>query len=306
MRLGPASSKISRDHGSEVFHPAAYRFIGNHDPAFSQQVLDIAEAEGEPGIQPDGLLNDYGWEAIAAKDIVISEAKELRHPKGGAFYPARASPFYLSANAKSASDLVLQSGLTGNVYSFVCFNYLPTKASTLLIPSGTVADPGKKHLFFILTNRCADGFHLAISMSSIKSGRVHDPTCLLKVGDYPFIDRDSFMSYRLSRQLHHEGIKNGVESPLYIAKEDCNLDVLQRIIDGVEVSHRYRSRQDIPSRYLCARFAAGRPAGAHHRHRAGADQIGLQNFVYNVRRLATLERRGAHASFNVVSRLVAA
>ena len=34
-------------------------------PAFSQQVLDIAEAEGEPGIQPDGLLNDYGWEAIS-------------------------------------------------------------------------------------------------------------------------------------------------------------------------------------------------------------------------------------------------
>src|SRR4249919_3382721 len=65
MRLGPASSKISRDHGSEVFHPAAYRFIGNHDPAFSQQVLDIAEAEGEPGIEPDGLLNDYGWEAIS-------------------------------------------------------------------------------------------------------------------------------------------------------------------------------------------------------------------------------------------------
>ena len=65
MRLGPASSKISRDHGSEMFHPAAYRFIGNHDPAFNQQVLDIAEAEGEPGIQPDGLLNDYGWEAIS-------------------------------------------------------------------------------------------------------------------------------------------------------------------------------------------------------------------------------------------------
>ena len=42
-----------------------HRFIGNHDPAFSQQVLDIAEAEGEPGIQPDGLLNDYGWEAIS-------------------------------------------------------------------------------------------------------------------------------------------------------------------------------------------------------------------------------------------------
>ena len=53
------------DHGSEVFHPAAHRLVGNHDPAFSQQVLDIAEAEGEPGIEPDGLLNDHGWEAIS-------------------------------------------------------------------------------------------------------------------------------------------------------------------------------------------------------------------------------------------------
>jgi hypothetical protein len=35
-------------------------------------------------------------------------------------------------------------------------------------------------------------------------------------------------------------------------------------------------------------------------------KIGLQNFVYNVRRLATLERRRSHASFNVVSPLAAA
>ena len=45
--------------------PAAHRLIGDYDPALSQQVLDIAEAEGEPGIKPDGLLNDYGWEAIS-------------------------------------------------------------------------------------------------------------------------------------------------------------------------------------------------------------------------------------------------
>src|SRR5262245_54242548 len=65
MRLGSASSKASRDHGSEVFYPAAYRLIGNRDPTFSQQVLDIAKAEGEPGIEPDGLLNDHGREAIS-------------------------------------------------------------------------------------------------------------------------------------------------------------------------------------------------------------------------------------------------
>jgi hypothetical protein len=35
-------------------------------------------------------------------------------------------------------------------------------------------------------------------------------------------------------------------------------------------------------------------------------KIGLQNFVYNVRRLATLERRRSPASFNVAGRLSAA
>ena len=66
MRFGPASSKISCDHGSEVFHLATHRLVGDRNPAFSQQILDIAEAEGESGIKPDGLLNDYGWEAISS------------------------------------------------------------------------------------------------------------------------------------------------------------------------------------------------------------------------------------------------
>jgi hypothetical protein len=37
----------------------------HRDSALSQQVLDIPEAEGKPGIEPDGLLNNHGWEAIS-------------------------------------------------------------------------------------------------------------------------------------------------------------------------------------------------------------------------------------------------
>jgi Tripartite tricarboxylate transporter family receptor len=66
MRLGPASSKVSGDHGTKVFHPATHRLIGNDDPALSQQVLDIAKAEAEPGIEPDGLLNDHGGKAVSS------------------------------------------------------------------------------------------------------------------------------------------------------------------------------------------------------------------------------------------------
>src|SRR4029079_13891565 len=65
LRLGPVSSKVSCDRRSEVSHPAAHRLIGHHDAALSQQVLDIPEAEDKPGIEPDGLLNNRGCEAIS-------------------------------------------------------------------------------------------------------------------------------------------------------------------------------------------------------------------------------------------------
>src|ERR1700730_14960094 len=66
MRLRPAFAKIGRDHGSKMVHPAAHRLIGNQDPTLSQQILDVAEAQGEPDIKPDRLLDDFGREAVAA------------------------------------------------------------------------------------------------------------------------------------------------------------------------------------------------------------------------------------------------
>ena len=66
MRLRPAFAKIGCDLGSKMVHPAAHRLIGNHDSAFRQQILDVAEAQGEPDIKPDRLLDDLGREAVAA------------------------------------------------------------------------------------------------------------------------------------------------------------------------------------------------------------------------------------------------
>ena len=45
--LRPALTQISRDLGSKMVHPAAHRLIGNHDSAFRQQILDVAEAQRE-------------------------------------------------------------------------------------------------------------------------------------------------------------------------------------------------------------------------------------------------------------------
>jgi hypothetical protein len=58
---------IGSDLGSKMVHPATHRLIGNHDSAFRQQILDVAEAQGEPDIKPDRLLDNLGRETVAAK-----------------------------------------------------------------------------------------------------------------------------------------------------------------------------------------------------------------------------------------------
>src|ERR1019366_7508606 len=49
-----------------MVHPAAHGLIGHQDPTLSQQILNITEAQGEPDIKPDHLLDDFGREAVAA------------------------------------------------------------------------------------------------------------------------------------------------------------------------------------------------------------------------------------------------
>jgi hypothetical protein len=41
---------------------AAHGLIGDNDPTLGQQILDISEAQGEPDIKPDRLLDNLGRE----------------------------------------------------------------------------------------------------------------------------------------------------------------------------------------------------------------------------------------------------
>ena len=56
----------SRKERSEFEHPAPDRFVGQIEPAFGKQLLDIAVAEGEAQIQPYRVLDDRRREAMAA------------------------------------------------------------------------------------------------------------------------------------------------------------------------------------------------------------------------------------------------
>jgi len=56
----------SRYRRTELQHPAPHRFVGDVEPAFGQQFLDIAVAQGEAEIEPNRVMDDLGREAMAA------------------------------------------------------------------------------------------------------------------------------------------------------------------------------------------------------------------------------------------------
>ena len=38
--------------------------LGYGDATLSEKVLDIAKAQSEPMVQPDGMADDLGWKAV--------------------------------------------------------------------------------------------------------------------------------------------------------------------------------------------------------------------------------------------------
>ena len=64
MGFGSAFAQVRCDHRPEMVHPAPDGLIGDHDPAFRQQILDVAEAQREPNIEPDRVLDDFGREPV--------------------------------------------------------------------------------------------------------------------------------------------------------------------------------------------------------------------------------------------------
>src|SRR5271163_4913428 len=65
MRSGTALAQLRCNARPEMIHPASDCLVRNCNSALREQILDITEAEGEPEIEPDRLVNDLRWEAIS-------------------------------------------------------------------------------------------------------------------------------------------------------------------------------------------------------------------------------------------------
>jgi hypothetical protein len=87
---------------------AAHGFIGHQVPALSQQILDVAEAQSEPDIKPDRLLDDFGREAVAA----IADLGDVTMPLRGVWSKVAQLTTYhyaLASNKRGIANAISSS-----------------------------------------------------------------------------------------------------------------------------------------------------------------------------------------------------
>ena len=62
-----SAAKFLGEHRPELQHPSPDCLIGDIQPALGQQILDIAEAEGEAKVQPHRVPDDVRRELVASE-----------------------------------------------------------------------------------------------------------------------------------------------------------------------------------------------------------------------------------------------
>lgn len=106
---------------------------------------------------------------------------------------------------------------------------MPVCKGTILIPNFHTP-----HLHFIcndpvfypgLGKECV----LLVNISSIKPNIPYDKSCVLDVGEHPFITKPSFI-------YSSAGIQLQIAEGNYSVREDCNESVFKRILNGFSIS----------------------------------------------------------------------
>ena len=111
--------------------------------------------------------------------------------------------------------------------------FVPNAKGTLLIPSGPPHDPDRLHLHVILTEACPEGMHLVGSISSIRDGQFHDPTCVIEAEEHRFINRPSYVLYRRTTTIRGGHMAICVDGWLFKPDDPVSDDLYQRICAGI-------------------------------------------------------------------------
>lgn len=119
--------------------------------------------------------------------------------------------------------------------------YTPHNRGTLLIPSGTYSDPGKKHLFVLVKVECGGGNCLIVPICSVKEGIHYDPACVVTAGEHEFISHKSYIEYSLAQLKPAVTIEKCVAASMFIEKSDVSELLFDRICSGF-ISSKFVSK----------------------------------------------------------------
>ncbi len=75
MRLRATLAQVGCNDDSEMNHPPPNGLVRDHNPPLGEQVFNVAEAEREPEVQPNRLVNDLRREPVA-------RVADFLHPLG--------------------------------------------------------------------------------------------------------------------------------------------------------------------------------------------------------------------------------
>jgi hypothetical protein len=119
--------------------------------------------------------------------------------------------------------------------------FVPFKRATLLIPSGPVHDPDRKHLFVLLTDPIEtpdvqDKQVLLVNIATVPNGLPYDATCIIQPAEHRFIKHESYVFYAKARIEAANALLRGVKSGQFIPHDIMDHALVQRISDGLRQS----------------------------------------------------------------------
>ena len=113
--------------------------------------------------------------------------------------------------------------------------YAPYKGATYVAMFNEVP-----HLFAVLNDPCKDQLCLIVMFNSIKPTRMYDPACVLYDCEPEFLNRDTYISYRIATNVRASHIGNMVDKNAYTPWPDLHPAIYKRICAGLYMSDETR------------------------------------------------------------------
>ena len=123
--------------------------------------------------------------------------------------------------------------------------------------SGPDHDPDRRHLHIICTDQDRFGVMLVVTLSSLKP-YTNERTCLLGVGDHPYLTCRSFIDYRKARLFEQDLLREALKAGTIWPDDDLDAEHFDLVCRGLSSSRQVRPK--IAEYYHSA--SPGNPAAA--------------------------------------------